>query len=122
MAQADIAGVFDVNMLPLLLAFLLVDFFDALGTVTGIAEQAGLQDEQGRIPGLRNILIIDGMAASIGGFFGVSSVTAYVESAAGVAEGARTGLHSVVVGLLFLGASSWRHSWASYPWQPRRRH
>src|SRR5205823_5798322 len=62
---------------------------------------AGLIDQRGRIPGLRQILLVDGAAASIGGLLGVSSVTAYIESAAGVAEGARTGLHSVVVGLLF---------------------
>jgi AGZA family xanthine/uracil permease-like MFS transporter len=102
--KVDIPGVLNLEMLPMLLAFLLVDFFDALGTVTGIAEQAGLHDEQGRIPGLRNVLIVDGLGASIGGFFGVSSATAYIESAAGVAEGARTGLSAVVVGLFFLGA------------------
>src|ERR1700735_2506528 len=84
--QADLLGVLNVHMLPLLLAFLLVDFFDALGTVAGIAEQAELYDAEGKIPNLRNVLIIDGIGASIGGFFGVSSATAYIESAAGVAE------------------------------------
>lgn len=102
--QADVAGALEWSLLPLLLAFVLVDFFDTLGTTTAISEQAGLQDEQGRVPRLRRVLLVDSASASIGGLFGVSSVTSYIESAAGVAEGARTGLHSVVVGLLFLAA------------------
>lgn len=102
--QADIAGVLGLSMLPLLLSIVMVDFFDTIGTVTAIAEEAGLADREGGIPGLRGILFVDALSASIGGMFGASSVTSYVESAAGVAEGARTGLHSVFVGLLFLFA------------------
>jgi AGZA family xanthine/uracil permease-like MFS transporter len=79
----------------------MVDFFDTLGTVTAIAETGHLHDRDGRIPRLRRILAIDSLSAMIGGAFGVSSVTSYIESAAGVAEGARTGLHNVVVALLF---------------------
>lgn len=90
--------------MPLLIAFLMVDFFDTLGTVTAVAEQAELRDPRGRIPGIRRILAIDSIGAVVGGLFGVSSGTAYIESAAGVAEGARTGLHSVFVGLMFLAA------------------
>ncbi len=90
--------------IPLLLALMLVDFFDTLGSVTALAEQAGLADAEGRVPGLRRILVVDSLSASIGGLLGVSSVTSYIESAAGVAEGARTGLHSVFVGLMFLAA------------------
>jgi AGZA family xanthine/uracil permease-like MFS transporter len=78
-----------------------VDFFDTLGTVTAIAETGGLETPDGTIPRLRSILAIDSISAAIGGLFGVSSVTSYVESAAGVAEGARTGLHNVVVAALF---------------------
>jgi adenine/guanine/hypoxanthine permease len=101
--QADVIDVFrHGKALPLLLALILVDFFDTLGTVTAIADQAGLHDEKGRIPRLRAILAVDAISASIGGLFGASSVTSYIESAAGVAEGSRTGLHSVVVGALFL--------------------
>lgn len=100
--QADVAGALRFDLVPLLLAFLMVDFFDTLGTATAIAEQAGLHDEHGRILGIRRLLIVDSVSASIGGLFGVSSVTSYIESAAGVAEGARTGLHTVFVGLLFL--------------------
>jgi adenine/guanine/hypoxanthine permease len=100
--RADVAGALRLDLIPLLFAIVLVDFFDTLGTATAIAEQSGLHDEQGRIPGIRRILLIDSLSASIGGLFGVSSVTSYIESAAGVAEGARTGLHSIFVGLMFL--------------------
>jgi AGZA family xanthine/uracil permease-like MFS transporter len=101
--HADLHGALRWEALPLLLSLVMVDFFDTLGTATAVAEGGGLVDAQGRIPGLRRILLVDGIAASVGGLCGVSSVTAYIESAAGVAEGARTGLHSVLVGLLFLG-------------------
>ncbi len=100
--QADVRAVLKVAFLPLLFSLLLVDFFDTLGTVTAISAEGGLRDASGRIPRLRSILVVDSLAASIGGLFGASSVTSYIESAAGVGEGARTGLHSVVVGLLFL--------------------
>ena len=104
--QADIRGALALDtlhiMLPLLFAFIMVDFFDTLGTVTAISDQARLTDSQGRIPSLRRVLIVDSLSASIGGMLGASSVTAYVESAAGVSEGARTGLHTVFVGLFFL--------------------
>lgn len=83
---------------------MMVDFFDTLGTATAIGEQSGLIDEQGRIPRIRGILVVDSLSAAIGGLLGVSSVTSYIESAAGVAEGARTGLHSVLVGLMFLAS------------------
>ena len=99
--KADIASVLDIRFAPLLLSIVMVDFFDTLGTVTAIAETGGLHDRQGRIPRLRSILAVDSVSASIGGTFGVSSVTSYIESAAGVSEGARTGLHNLVVAILF---------------------
>ena len=102
--QADVMGAIRSSALPMLLPVLLVDFFDTIGTATAVADEAGLHDERGEIPGLRRLLAVDSLSAAIGGFFGASSVTSYVESAAGVAEGARTGLHSVVVGLLFATA------------------
>ena len=80
------------------------DFFDTMGTVVGVGEQAGLVDGDGRLPGIRNVLLVDSLAAVTGGAFGVSSNTTYIESAAGVAEGGRTGLTSVVVGILFIVA------------------
>ena len=100
--QADIRRALDLRLAPLLLSIVMVDFFDTLGTVTAIAETGDLHDRQGRIPRLRSILAVDSVSAMIGGIFGVSSVTSYVESAAGVAEGARTGLHNLVVASLFL--------------------
>jgi AGZA family xanthine/uracil permease-like MFS transporter len=100
--KADLRSVFDIRFAPLLLSIVMVDFFDTLGTVTAIAETGHLQDRNGRIPRLRSILAVDSISAAIGGALGVSSVTSYIESAAGVAEGARTGLHNVVVAGLFL--------------------
>jgi len=99
--QANLRGALSPAALALLLPIMLVDFFDTIGTATAIAEEAGLEDDAGNIPGLKRVLAVDALAAAIGGLFGVSSVTAYIESASGVAEGARTGLHSIVVGLLF---------------------
>ncbi len=88
----------------LLLAFTLVlaDFFDLMGTMTAIGAEAGLLDEEGTPPKTRAILAVDGLAAAAGGAGGVSSNTAFIESASGVGEGARTGLASVVTGVLFL--------------------
>lgn len=102
--QADVLGALTSSALPLVLPLLLVDFFDTIGTITAVTDEAGLQDREGRIPGVRRVLAVDSISAAIGGFFGVSSVTSYIESAAGTAEGARTGLHTVVVGLLFAAA------------------
>ena len=82
--------------------FMLTDFFDTMGTATAIAEQAELTDEDGRMPRLRSLLLVDSLGAAFGGLAGVSSNTSYIESAAGVSEGGRTGLASVVTGVLFL--------------------
>jgi adenine/guanine/hypoxanthine permease len=90
-------------LLPILLSVVMVDFFDTLGTVTAVAEEGRItRPDSAEVPNLRRILLVDSVSASIGGVLGVSSNTSYIESAAGVAEGARTGLHSIVVGLLFL--------------------
>ena len=102
---ADLSAALRWSAVPLLLSLMMVDFFDTLGTATALVEQAALTDRDGRIPGLRRLLAVDALAASIGGWFGASSSTAYIESAAGIAEGARTGLHSVVVGALFVCAA-----------------
>ena len=83
---------------------MLSDFFDTMGTVTGVAAEAGLAEEDGTVPGVGRVLLVDGLAAAVGGAAGVSSNTTYIESAAGVADGGRTGLTSVVVGILFLAA------------------
>jgi AGZA family xanthine/uracil permease-like MFS transporter len=81
---------------------MLTDFFDTMGTVTGVAAEAGLAREDGSVPGAGRVLLVDSIAAAVGGLAGVSSNTTYIESAAGVAEGARTGFASVVTGVLFL--------------------
>jgi AGZA family xanthine/uracil permease-like MFS transporter len=85
-------------------SFMLTDFFDTIGTATAIVEQADLTEEDGSIPGVGRLLLVDSVGAAAGGAAGVSSNTSYIESAAGVAEGGRTGLTSVVVGVLFLVA------------------
>ncbi len=83
---------------------LLADFFDTMGTMTAIGAEAGLLDEEGIPPNTSRILLVDSLAAAAGGAASVSSNTSYIESASGVAEGARTGLASIVTGVLFLGA------------------
>jgi len=83
---------------------MLSDFFDTVGTVIGIGGQAGWLDNKGRLPGFRKILLVDSIGAGFGGLMGASSNTTYIESAAGVSAGARTGLASVVTGILFLAA------------------
>ncbi|MBW3666117.1 MAG: NCS2 family permease [Actinobacteria bacterium] len=85
-------------------SFMLTDFFDTMGTATAIVEQAELTEADGSIPEVGKLLFVDSLGAAAGGAAGVSSNTSYIESAAGVAEGGRTGLTSVVVGLLFLVA------------------
>jgi AGZA family xanthine/uracil permease-like MFS transporter len=84
---------------------MLADFFDTMGTMTAIGAEAGLLDREGVPPRAERILVVDSLAAAAGGAAGVSSNTSYIESASGVGEGARTGLASVVTGLLFLLAT-----------------
>ncbi len=81
---------------------LITDFFDTMGTIVGVGRQAGLVDNDGTLPRTKEILLVDSIGAAAGGAGSVSSNTTYIESAAGVGEGARTGLASVVTGVLFL--------------------
>jgi adenine/guanine/hypoxanthine permease len=83
---------------------MLSDFFDTMGTVIGVANEGGLLDREGRLPGIGRVLLVDSVAAAAGGAASASSNTTYIESAAGVGDGARTGLASVVTGLLFVVA------------------
>jgi AGZA family xanthine/uracil permease-like MFS transporter len=96
-----IMQVLSLGMLGTIFAFLVTDFFDTMGTVVAIGGQAGFHDKNGKLPGIRNVLLVDSLAAMIGGAFGISSNTTYVESGAGVSEGGRTGLTSLVVAVLF---------------------
>ena len=103
--KVDMWNVFELGPLAAILTiftFMLTDFFDTMGTATAIVEQAELTDEDGRIPRLRRLLLVDSIGAAMGGLFGVSSNTSYIESSAGVAEGGRTGFTSMVTGVLFL--------------------
>ena len=104
--QFDLADVFSkLGLLAALLtifSIMLTDFFDTMGTVTGVAAEAGLANPDGSVPGIGRVLLVDSLAAVAGGAAGISSNTTYIESAAGVAEGGRTGFASVVTGVLFL--------------------
>jgi AGZA family xanthine/uracil permease-like MFS transporter len=90
-----------VTVILLIFTLILSDFFDTMGTVVGVSTEAGLLDEDGKVPGLSRVLLIDGAAAVAGGAASASSATSYIESAAGVGEGARTGLANLVTGGLF---------------------
>lgn len=90
-----------VALIPVIFALFMTDFFDTIGTAVAVGRPAGLVDDRGEMPNIRRVLLVDSAAAAAGGTMGVSSVTTYVESGAGVAEGARTGLASVVTGALF---------------------
>jgi adenine/guanine/hypoxanthine permease len=90
------------SAVAVVLSVLLSDFFDTAGTVLGLGRRAGLVTPDGRLPGMRRVLLVDSMAAAAGGAASASSNTTFIESSAGIGEGARTGLASVVTGLLFL--------------------
>ncbi|EIZ81031.1 permease family protein [Novosphingobium sp. Rr 2-17] len=106
--KLDLGGVFGLSgkhglgLLEILFVFLFVDLFDNIGTLVAVTKRAGLMDAAGRIPGLNRILVTDAVATIVGSMAGTSTVTSYVESAAGVQVGGRTGLTAVVTGLLFL--------------------
>jgi len=96
-----LAQIFTPTLLVAVFAIMLTDFFDTMGTVVAIGEQASFLEADGSVPGAKKILAVDSVAAVTGGLFGASSITTYIESAAGVAEGGRTGLTSVVTGIFF---------------------
>jgi len=101
----DLPGLFSLSLsvvLILLFSFLLVDLFDTAGTLIGLAHQADLLDEQGRLPRLGQALVADSSATVFGALFGTSTTTSYIESASGIRAGGRTGLTAVAVAALFL--------------------
>jgi AGZA family xanthine/uracil permease-like MFS transporter len=104
--QLDLAGVFSgrygIGLLEILFVFLFVDLFDNIGTLVGVTRRAGLIGADGRIPRLNRILVTDSIATIFGSLAGTSTVTSYVESAAGVQAGGRTGITAIVTGVLFL--------------------
>jgi adenine/guanine/hypoxanthine permease len=99
-----IGGNLGATLIEIIFVFLFVDLFDNVGTLVAVTKRAGLLAEDGTIPRLNRILFADSIAAMFGALVGVSTVTSYIESASGVSAGGRTGLTSVIVGLLFLAA------------------
>lgn len=106
--QVDLIGAFGrVGALAaslLLFTLVLANFFDAMGTMTALGKQAGLTDADGNLPNMKNALIVEGAGAIVGGGVSASSNTVYIDSAAGIADGARTGLANMVTGVLFIAA------------------
>lgn len=100
--QLDIMGALDIGLFSVIFAFLFVDLFDNSGTLIAVAKKAGLMRKDGYMPKMGRALIADSTAAMTGSLLGTSTTTSYIESAAGVAEGGRTGLTACVVALLFL--------------------
>ncbi|MFD1007976.1 NCS2 family permease [Oceanisphaera ostreae] len=100
--KLDIMGALDVGMITIILSFLFVNMFDTAGTLMGVAERANLRNPDGSIEGLKKSLKADSASSVIGTFVGCPPVTSYVESAAGVAAGGRTGLTAVTIAILFL--------------------
>ncbi|NUR06868.1 MAG: NCS2 family permease [Nocardioidaceae bacterium] len=109
LGQFSLLGSFEsvgvVTALLFVFTLMLADFFDTMGTMTAIGAEGGLLDKDGVPPNPQRILVVDSIAAAAGGAAGVSSNTSYIESASGVGEGARTGLASVVTGVLFLAST-----------------
>jgi AGZA family xanthine/uracil permease-like MFS transporter len=100
--QLDFSRVFETSFLIVVLSFLFVDVFDNAGTLVGVAHRAGLLDQDGNLPRMRQALFADSFAAMFGALIGTSTTTSYIESAAGVSAGGRTGLTALFVAILFL--------------------
>ncbi|HWE76867.1 MAG TPA: NCS2 family permease [Stellaceae bacterium] len=100
--KLDLKGAFDAGLIAIIFAFFFVDLFDNTGTLVGVAHRAGLIDKDGKIPRLDRVFIADSTATICGSVLGTTTVTSYIESAAGVRAGGRTGLVGVVVAILFL--------------------
>ena len=102
--EVDIAGALSPGLVEVVFAFLFVDFFDTLGTVIAVTKKAKLADDDGRIPRVGRLLTVDAASTVVGSLCGSSPVTSYIESAAGVAAGGRSGASVAFTGLLFLAA------------------
>ncbi|MDY3015719.1 NCS2 family permease [Blautia sp.] len=99
--KMDFSIVFSLDFIVIMFAFLFVDMFDTLGTLIGVASKADMLDKDGKLPRIKGALLSDAVGTSVGAVCGTSTVTTFVESASGVAEGGRTGLTALVAGLLF---------------------
>ncbi|NJE47203.1 NCS2 family permease [Thermococcus sp. GR7] len=100
--KMDLPGLLNVGAIGVVFAFFMVDFFDTLGTVTGLSAKAGFITRDGKIPDAEKVLLTDAVGTTVGAILGTSTVTTYIESAAGIEEGGRTGMTALVTGLLFL--------------------
>lgn len=98
----DIQGALEIGLIAVIFAFFFVDLFDTAGTLVGVAHRAGLLDENGKLPRLRQALMSDSIATCAGAAMGTSTTTSYIESASGIRAGGRTGLTACVVAVLFL--------------------
>lgn len=98
----DIWGALQMGLLTIIFTFTFVELFDTMGTLVGTATKAGLMDKKGKFPGIGKAMLVDATGVSLGAMLGTSSITAYVESAAGIGAGGRTGLTAVVCGVLFI--------------------
>ncbi|MFZ7267040.1 NCS2 family permease [Avibacterium avium] len=100
--KVDIMGALDTALLGIIFSFLLVNLFDSSGTLLGVTDKAGISDEKGRFPKMKQALYVDSVSAVAGSYIGTSAISTYIESGAGVSVGGRTGMTAVVVGVLFL--------------------
>lgn len=100
--KLDLQGLLNVGAIGVVFAFFMVDFFDTLGTVTGLSAKAGFLTKDGKVPDAEKVLLTDAIGTTLGALLGTSTVTTYIESAAGIEEGGRTGMTALVTGLLFL--------------------
>ena len=99
--KLDFSGIFSLNFIVVIFAFLFVDMFDTIGTLIGVSSKAKMLDEEGKLPNIKGALMADAMATTLGAVMGTSTTTTFVESASGVSEGGRTGLTSVTTAVLF---------------------
>lgn len=100
--KMDFSAIASLNFVVVIFAFLFVDIFDTLGTLIGCATKANMLDKEGKLPGIKGALMADAVGTTVGACLGTSTITTFVESSSGIAEGGRTGLTSIVSGLLFI--------------------
>nr|MBP9643826.1 NCS2 family permease [Budvicia sp.] len=101
--QVDVKGALDIGLAGVIFSFMLINLFDSSGTLIAVTDKAGLADESGKFPRMKQALLVDSITSSAGAYLGTSSISTYIESSSGVSVGGRTGLTAVVVGLCFMG-------------------
>ena len=100
--KLDFSSILSLNFFSVIFAFLFVDLFDTLGTLIGCASKANMLDQEGKLPNIRGALLADAIGTTAGACLGTSTITTFVESSAGIAEGGRTGLTAITTGVFFL--------------------